>query len=423
MAQLPLHPRLAGMVIYGRRKGCGALACDLAALIGERDFIRFAIAERNADVDLRVDLLQAFRQLGSVSSPYPIDHPGCRRIIKVADDLCRRLDIDPRQSRDHPAGPLLAAAYPDRIGRQRAGRSGRFLLANGRGAFIDGPDPLAGQSYLVAAKLDGDRREAKIFLAAACDVEHLSEQFAQQIQNVDAIQWDIERRMVVATRKRMLDALTLSVEPQENPDPEKILMVLLEGIRTTGIARLPWSKNLRRWQQRVMFVRRLEAGGGNWPDVSDAALSATLEHWLGPYLSGIYRLQDIDRSSLRAALQALLDWRQRQRLDQLAPTHVTVPSGSRLPVDYSGTIPLLAVRIQEMFGLNTTPAVAGGRQPLLLHLLSPAGRPAQVTSDLAGFWQTGYHEVKKELKGRYPKHHWPDDPLTARPTARAKPRK
>ena len=211
-------------------------------------------------------------------------------------------------------------------------------------------------------------------------------------------------------------------EPLSSPDPQQVRSALLEGIRQAGSACLPWTKVLRQWQARVRFLRRLADERQDWPDVSDDGLVADLTHWLGPYLAGISRLRDLARIDLRSVLADMLSYRQRRLLAELAPTHLTVPSGSRIPIDYSAEIPVLAVRLQEMFGLSETPAVAGGRQRLLIHLLSPAGRPVQITSDLAGFWRTGYPQVKKELKGRYPKHYWPDDPLKARPTARVKPK-
>jgi ATP-dependent helicase HrpB len=205
-------------------------------------------------------------------------------------------------------------------------------------------------------------------------------------------------------------------------DAEARKVALLKGIRSMGLDSLPWSKSLRIWQARVLFLRRRLGDRDEWPDVSDKKLLETLETWLGPYLSGVSRLKDVGRKDLAAALHGHLTWPQQQRLERLAPTHLDVPSGSRRPIDYSGEIPVLAVRIQEMFGARETPTIAEGRQALLIHLLSPAGRPAQITQDLAGFWINSYPDVKKELKGRYPKHFWPDDPLTAQPTARVRPR-
>ena len=201
------------------------------------------------------------------------------------------------------------------------------------------------------------------------------------------------------------------------------MTAMLSGIRETGIDGLPWTRPLRSLQERVMLLARIEAEGGPWPGFSNASLSDSLEEWLSPYIIGRQRLNDIAATDLSLALRNRLTWQQQRRLDELAPTHLTVPSGSRLPIDYSGSPPVLAVRIQEMFGLTTTPHIANGQMPVMLHLLSPAGRPAQITQDLAGFWKNSYPEVKKELRGRYPKHAWPDDPLNATPTSRAKPQR
>jgi ATP-dependent helicase HrpB len=248
------------------------------------------------------------------------------------------------------------------------------------------------------------------------------EQFAEQSQWVETVAWDPERRVVAARRDLKLGALTLRSEPLTAPDSHQVLAALLEGIRHQGLDCLPWTRALRHWQNRVCFLRKLAQDQQQWPDVSDDGLLKHPAHWLAPYLTGITRLRDLARIELKKALVSMLSNPQRRLMDELAPTHLTVPSGSRIPIDYSGDVPLLAVRLQEMFGLSETPAVAGGRQPLLIHLLSPAGRPVQITQDLAGFWQTGYPAVKKEQKGRYPKHYWPDDPLQAQATARVRPR-
>jgi ATP-dependent helicase HrpB len=248
------------------------------------------------------------------------------------------------------------------------------------------------------------------------------DQFAEQTRWTETVAWDSKRRIVAARRDLKLGAISLLREPLKDPDPDQVLAAMIEGIRQEGIKCLPWTKALRHWQARVCFLRGISGDQQQWPDVSDDGLNAQLTHWLAPYLIGITRLRDLGRIELKKALDNFLSFRQRRLLDELAPTHLAVPSGSRIPVDYSGVVPVLAARLQEMFGLTQTPAVAGGRQPLLVHLLSPAGRPVQITSDLAGFWQTGYPEVKKELKGRYPKHYWPDDPLQAQATARVKPK-
>jgi len=422
MAALPVHPRLAHMMVSAERLGRGNAACDLAALLGERDVVRFDHGRQDADMRIRLDFLQAVRRKKAVTYPGAnVDDAAIRRAMRVADNLRRRLGGDTGDRDTASIGRLLAWAYPDRLARRRSDR-GKFKLANGRGAYLDPGETLAGEEFLIAIELDGERRNARIYKAAAYRLEILMEQFAGQIQCVEVVDWDTERRAVIARRDVKLDALVLHSEPLAAPDDQEILAALLKGIRLHGLQSLPWTKTLRSWQQRVCFLRRLSENQRKWPDVSDDGLNLHLRQWLAPYLTGMTRLRDLDRVELKAALFSMLPYPQHKQLDELAPTHLTVPSGSRIPIDYSGDVPVLAVRLQEMFGLNQTPSVAGGRQPLLIHLLSPASRPVQITRDLAGFWQTGYPQVKKELKGRYPKHYWPDNPLRARATARVKPK-
>jgi ATP-dependent helicase HrpB len=423
MAALPLHPRLAHMLVAANSCGQGGAACDLAALLSERDVVRFETGHSDADMRIRFDLLQALRnQQQPVYPDATVDFRAVRRALQTADDLCRRLDCHRGDNDAASIGRLLAWAYPDRIARRRANGRGKFLLANGRGVYLDPAEPLAAEQFLVAVELDGDRRNARIYRAAASRLDILMEQFADQIQQVEAVEWDPASQVVATRRDLKLDALTLRSDPLASPDAQQILAALLKGIQQQGIECLPWSRALRQWQKRVCFIRRLAEDQQQWPDVSDDGLAANLSQWLSPYLSGITRLRDLARIDLKKALFSMLPYQQHKLLDELAPTHLTVPSGSRIAIDYAGDVPVLAVRLQEMFGLVETPAVAGGRQPLLIHLLSPAGRPVQITQDLAGFWQTGYPEVKKELKGRYPKHYWPDDPLQAQATARVRPR-
>lgn len=425
MAELPLHPRLAHMVLAGREAGLGRTACDVAALLSERDPLHAAGAGREADLRLRLDLLQAHREHASRSLPQAggVDRAALRRILKAAALLQRRLGLRDGPPTPSEAGRLLAWAYPDRVARRRPDRRDYYHMANGRTAFFEPPDPLGVHEFLVIAELDGDRRDARIFLAAAYDRDTLMDQFAHRIRWEASVAWDDRRQAVMAERRQHLGALTLHSEPPADPDPQALTDAMIAGIRRMGIGVLPWTGALRTWQARVMLLRRLDAGQADWPDLSDDALAADLESWLMPYLTGITSIKALSRLDLTGALHGRLSWRQRQRLDTLAPTHIVVPSGARRPIDYSTEPPVLAVRLQEMFGTAETPAIAAGRLPLRLHLLSPAGRPVQITQDLADFWRNGYADVKKELMGRYPKHYWPDDPLTAQPTSRAKPRR
>ncbi len=413
MAQLAMHPRLAHMALTGIELNQGAQACDLAALLSERDVLK---GERDADLALR---LQALRN--DIADALTADIAACKRVRKQAQLWRRQLNITDHTaaSVDH-SGVLLAHAYPDRIAQRRPGGEPRYLLANGRGACFTHHEPLSAADYIVAAHLDGTQREARIFLAAAITHAELEAHFASLITTRNIIEWDNREACVQARSQRNLGALILEDVAMSNAEPQAIAHAMLQGIRKMGIDCLPWTKNLRAWQQRAQFLHLLEPQ--HWPDVSDEHLLATAEEWLAPYLNDVSRRTHLDGINLHAALTGLLDWEQQRKLETLAPTHISAPSGSRIAIDYSNQPPILAVRLQEMFGLKDTPRIAGGRIALLLHLLSPARRPVQVTQDLAGFWANSYFDVKKDLKGRYPKHHWPDDPLQAQATARAKPR-
>jgi ATP-dependent helicase HrpB len=317
-------------------------------------------------------------------------------------------------------GALLALAYPDRIGRRRAGTAGRYLLSGGRGAALPEGDPMANEEFLVVADLDGAAQDARIFLAAPIGLAEIEELFAERIVDEQALQWSERDGAVLARRRRRLGALMLEDKPLAQPDPARLQSAMIDGIRQMGLSALPWSDDLAKWRERVAFLQTLDE---SWPDLSDAALLGSLEAWLAPFLDGASRRSHLARIDLAAALKALVSWDRQREVDRLAPTHVEVPSGSRVPIDYGNPAePTLSVRLQEMFGLVDTPRVGGGKVPLTIHLLSPARRPVQVTRDLASFWANGYKAVKAELKGRYPRHYWPDDPLIAEPTARVRPR-
>lgn len=418
MARLSLHPRLAHMVLRGRELGLGGLACDLAALLEERDVLRPAREARDSDLRLRLDALRGEER------GLPVDRAALARARQGARDLRRRLGL---KAGEQPggrgdAGLLLAFAYPDRIARRRPGGEPRYAMTGGGGAVFPGHEPLAAEEWLALAETDGDRREARIFLAAPLTLAEIEDRFEDDIREETVCRWDPREEVVQARRRRVLWSLAVEDKPLRDADPEALAAAMAEGVRQMGLACLPWTPELEKLCRRVAFVRGLDPDGG-WPDLSEAALLAGLEDWLVPYLSGITRRAHLARLDLGAALGGLLDWGMRKRLDELAPTHAEVPSGSRVPIDYSGDEPVLAVRLQEMFACAETPRIGGGRAPLLLHLLSPARRPVQVTRDLASFWANAYRQVKADLKGQYPKHWWPDDPMQAEPTARIKPRK
>jgi ATP-dependent helicase HrpB len=323
-----------------------------------------------------------------------------------------------RDSDSNVAGLLVALAYPDRIAKRRADQAGRFLLRNGGGASLPEWQPLARAEYLACAELDGQTRESRVYRAAPLALEEIETHFSEQLVKETVVEWDAVARAVSARRRVRLGALVLREAPARDASSDDITRVLLDQIRREGMSMLSWSDGARRTQERLEFVRRHDA---TFPVASDEHLVATLDDWLAPHLDGIRRADELQGLDLSALLLDRLSWAQRAALDSEAPTHVTVPSGSRIPVSYADpAAPVLAVRLQELFGLQDTPRVGRARTALTLHLLSPAHRPVQVTRDLAGFWRNAYFDVRKDLKGRYPKHHWPDDPLVAVPTARAK---
>ncbi|HET9983477.1 MAG TPA: ATP-dependent helicase HrpB [Longimicrobiales bacterium] len=419
MAGFPTHPRLAHMLLIGKESGAGGLAAELAALLGERDLFRGEGGPPDADVRLRVEALR-----GAAAGPsfrgFVVDRGARERVRAEAREWRRTLQLPPGDVATDAAGLLLAAAYPDRVGQRRPGQRGRFLLRNGRGASLPESQALASADWIVAAQLEGQGRESRVFLAAPITLEELERSFGEQIEEESIVAWDDAVDAVRARRRRRLGALVLRDAPAAEAEPERVREAVLERVAREGVEALPWSDEAVRLRQRLAFLRRLDA---SWPDVSTEALAATLPEWLGPYLGGVRGRADIARLDLARVLEGRLSWEQRRRLDEWAPTHLEVPSGSRIALDYSDPeAPVLAVRLQEVFGLLETPRIGGGRVPLTLHLLSPAHRPVQVTRDLASFWRSGYFDVKKDLKGRYPKHYWPDDPLTATPTRRTRPR-
>jgi ATP-dependent helicase HrpB len=547
MAQLGVHPRLAHMLLRGRSLGAIPLAADLAALLSERDVLRGAAGARDADIRSRLDVFRSDRV------PQGIDRGALERARRMSRDLARRLAngggavdaertavgsasaSDPRRAAVGPAsagdperatagsraadvarttpgyrsapttrtggdvdvGVLLALAYPDRIGRRRAGGEGRYTLANGRGAHFADVQSLARQEFIVAVDLDDRERDARILLAAPLSRADLEEHFADRLRRAELVEWNSREQAVNARRVVQLDALVVDEQPLPQPPADATRAAMLAGIREMGLDVLPWTREARDLQARMEFVRHalapedastvrgqsearpVDQGGattGNqrgaitadqsgateadqggvteadqphataadqgdvtagdqpaaaagrrpappvanasdWPNVSDEALLASLDTWLAPWLDGITRRDHLARLPLADALRALLSWDQQKRLDELAPSHLEVPTGSRIRIDYlDESAPVVAVRLQEVFGLEDTPRLADGRVPITFKLLSPAQRPVQVTRDLAGFWRGSYAEVRKDMRGRYPKHYWPENPLEAEPT-------
>jgi ATP-dependent helicase HrpB len=426
MAALGLHPRLAHMVLRGRELGAARLGCEIAAILSERDPLRAPPGFRDPDLAHRVDVIRDRAPPAGMEA----DAAAVRRIRRLVQQVERQLERLGRVSSVAASdrgdavdtGLLLAFAYPDRIGRAREGGGGRYLLTGGRGAAFAEAAALARSEFIVVAALDAGDREARIQLAASLNRSLLERHFASAVVVTESVSWDPREGIVAARRVRRLGALVLEDEPLRRVDPEAARVAMLDGIRRLGLGCLPWTKGLEQWRARVALVRAHDPRGRDaWPDLSDDALLASLETWLAPWLDGITRRDHLARLDLAGALHGRLDWPSQRRLEELAPTHIEVPSGSRIPVDYSSDGPRLAVRLQEVFGLASSPCLVDGRVPVTMELLSPARRPVQVTRDLASFWARGYHDVKKELKGRYPKHYWPDDPHEAIATRRVRP--
>lgn len=429
MADLGAHPRLAHMLLRASASGPGAvsLAATLVALLEERDLLHGAEGPPFADVQLRLDAIARDVEelmLGGAT----VDRGLVLRVREVMKEWQKRMERQlgsrvraaPDPGVGVSAGLLLALAYPDRVA-QRRGAPGRFLLRNGRGVTLPVHDPLAHAEWIVAVQIDDAGRDGRVMLAAALDVNDLMAESGEQIITRDVIEWRDDLQSVTARRRTMLGALVLKDAAMRDAAPDAVRVALLEGLRRLGVNALPWSESGAAVRRRLAFVQHHDAA---WPDVSDATLAATLDVWLAPLLGDAEGLADLARIDFGAALCRLLTWEQRRQLDVWAPERIAVPSGSMIAVDYNDPgAPALAVRLQEVFGMTETPVLLHGLAPVTMQLLSPAYRPVQVTRDLASFWRTGYFDVRKDLRGRYPKHHWPEDPLAAEPVRGAKRRK
>ena len=411
MAGIGTEPRLAHLLLVGQARDLAGTACDLAALLADRDIL--VGRQRPVDIRLRLDALRS--ETAGVDA-------GRRRQVRAAADRWRRRFKAARDPVDSDqAGLLIAAAFPERIAQRRAD-AGSFLLASGAGTRTPADDSLAQEHYVAVAETDGLGADATVVLAAPVERSVLEELHAETIETRVRGEWDRRKRDVVFERQERLGSLVLRREPDNQPDRDAVAEALLDGVRREGLALLGWSDGDRRRRERLDFLHELDPD--TWPSFDDATLLAELEDWLAPSLSHANRRADLEAIDVSKALDTRIDWRQQRDIDRLAPTHLTVPSGSRIPIDYSApAAPTLSVRLQEMFGLQETPHIGGERVPLVVQLLSPAHRPVQVTSDLASFWRDGYQSVRRELRGRYPKHEWPEDPTTAPPTRRAKRRK
>ena len=405
MVKLPIHPRLAHMVFEAAREGCAQRACLLAAALAE--------AETDAAARRVTDARRLLDRIGHAGDGYG------QRVRELARRWGRGYLAEDRTRASE--GLLLAWAFPDRIARRRDA-AGHYLLRNGRGATLDTAESLATSEWLVAVELQDADVDAKIRLAASLTRDEIDDAFADQFENRASVSWDKRTEAVLAVNRICLGTIVLREGGQADPDPADLRAALFDGIRQKGIAQLPWNASSRALRERVRFLHRT-LSEQTWPDFSDAALLADLDAWLGPFCDGITRWAHVQALDLTSILLNRLEacGCSRRLLDELAPTHLAVPSGSHIRVQYDQDAPYLAVRIQEVFGMTRTPKIAGGRVPIVMHLLSPAQRPVQVTSDLESFWASGYAYVRKDLRGRYPKHYWPEDPREAVPTRRVRP--
>ncbi|TVP77471.1 MAG: ATP-dependent helicase HrpB, partial [Gemmatimonadales bacterium] len=419
--ELGAHPRLGHMLLEAREQGRARLGAELAAVASERDFLDRPGRAPDADLRLRLEALR--RQGTSAPGGHTVHRGGMAQVRKQADRWVRRLgERDARGRPDDPAhaGALAAVAWPDRVARRRSGSRGRFLLRNGRGARFHESQALEGADWIVATELDGRGSEARIFRALPLDEEEVEVLFRHRICTVERMEWDDRAGRVRAIRTRELGAIVLSEAQLPDADPHQVAVALAGGVKSAGLQLLPWTRELEQLRDRLRFLSRAEPD--RVPDFSDETLLEELPDWLPPFVPGVRTPRGISSAALEGALRARAPGLSRGELDRLAPTHLEVPSGSRIALDYSDPdAPALGARLQELFGWTETPRVAGGRVPVTIELLSPARRPVQVTRDLASFWANTYFEVRKDLRGRYPKHYWPEDPLTATATRRTRP--
>lgn len=408
MAELPVHPRFAHMLLRGKEFGLGALSCEVAALLDERDLLR------GKDDVLLHSRLYLFR-IGS-----RIDFSVRERIRANVVRLQRLIGVNDKKNDADRIGLLLALAYPDRVAKSRDGAAERFLLSGGTGATLPKGSMLSRHRYLAVGEVDGVGGDARIFLAEPITEADIREAFAGQIIVEEEVHWDGREEAVVARQVERFGAIELS-ESASSTSTEAVKLAMMDGIRALGLEALPWTKPALSMRLRSEWLRLRGFVGKDWPDLGDENLTETLDVWLGPYLDGITRRSQLARLEMSAIIQTMFAYHQRSDLDFLAPIHFTVPTGSRILLEYNpNSAPVLAVRIQEMFGETKTPTVAGGKEKVVIHLLSPARRPLAVTQDLPSFWTNAYPEVRKEMRGRYPKHYWPENPREAQPTKRSK---
>jgi ATP-dependent RNA helicase HrpB len=408
------------MTVDSHRLGAGENAAEIAAVLTER-----GLGGDSVDLDNRLDQFRRDRSPRGNSARSLAQRWASQVAATEAPNAALSTPsavaggFSPQAGGELSTGVMLAFAFPDRIARNRG--NGSFVLANGRGALIEQSSALARAPFIAVAELTGTAAQGRILLAAPITQAEIEQRFADQIESAEEISFDRNALGLRARRKRRLHAVTLSEAPLPLQPSAASARVLADGLIAAGIEKLPWSKSLRQWRDRVMFLRKAEREP--WPDLSDAALAAQHDTWLIPALYGKTSLKELSEHDLSEALMGLLPWELRARLEREAPTHFEAPTGTMLAIDYDAEQgATVAVRLQELFGLKTHPSIAKGTVPLVLELLSPAHRPVQVTRDLPGFWRGSYAAVRSDLRGRYPRHPWPEDPANAPPTRRVKPR-
>ncbi len=423
MAGSGLHPRLSHMIIKGKEKGGGPLACRIAAFLNERDFLSFDRSEYDPDIRLRLLLMEdESKKKSCPEKEFRINKGIIKQILESEKKLLKDFNIPPGPLNFDSAGALLAHGYPDRIAKKRNEKDHRFLTTSGKGIFFAGTNSISMHDYIVAVHLDGNPRNARIFLAIPCSLEVLEKEFEDRFKKEQTLFFDKKTSSVKASEIIRFGSIVIEEHPVLEPDQDQACDILMGEIYKKGLSLLPWNKKLMSLKDRAVFLKQ-SGIFPDLPDVSDKALAKDMKTWLKPFLFGILSLRDLARMDLEAAFLSLFSWDVQKKIETHAPTHMVVPSGSILPLTYRsehGLLenPVLHVRLQEMFGCRSTPKIAG--RAVTLHLLSPAGRPVQITKDLESFWKNAYGEVKKDLMGRYPKHFWPENPLEALPTSRTK---
>jgi ATP-dependent RNA helicase HrpB len=422
LAQMPLHPRLAHMLLVGCDIHAVETACLLAAILSER----YPLGARGVNIETTVDVL-----MGNGRCPPELQGwfkrvwQQTRRYVRMASELHKPRKFAIAVAQQDVLGVLLASAYPDRIAKVRPDGGGRqYQLSSGRSAVLPEEDGLTNTEWLAVVELGGQVGEPvdRIYSASRLNPKTFHEVLSPLVHDLEHVEWDYRQERFIAERRGMIGSILFATSPLQEIPQKARAEALLGVVRKKGLSILPWTKNLLQWRARVMLLHRTAPSGdaSPWPDLSDHALLKTLESWLLPYLDQVRRIEDFQNINLKTILRALLPWPLPLDLERMAPELWAVPSGSSVPIDYSQDPPVLAVKLQEMFGCEETPTIADGRVPLLVHLLSPAQHPLQITQDLAGFWASGYQDVKREMKGRYPKHPWPDDPLQAPATRHTK---